>query len=228
MLARKTKYLVTVGRKVADELLEVGIGVKSQYRSIGPGVTALVLQDREQSRIELGISEELRPVIIWMARITSVKAPKRVAEIAKFIPEAKFLLVGGGDMLDEVAANLPGNVSIVGWQEATTIWAVADLAISTSENEGMPIALIEANLAGVPAIALNVGSVSEVIVSGITGYLFEAFGTDYILKVREIISNKTELRLLGQTAKEYAKVQFVPEKMIRLHLELFEAVLKKT
>jgi glycosyltransferase involved in cell wall biosynthesis len=224
-LALKSKLLVTVGQRVADELLKVGVGNKAQYRSIAPGVVPLVLEDREKARKELGIAEEVRPIVVWMARVTAVKAPQRVKEIAKLIPEARFLLAGGGDMLDEVSQNLPENLTVLGWQPATKMWAVADLAISTSENEGMPVALIEAQLAGVPAVAVNVGSVGEVIADGDTGFLFDEFGSDYIFKVRQLVLGISELIKLGRAAEERAKAQFSPQKLINSHVALFEEIL---
>jgi glycosyltransferase involved in cell wall biosynthesis len=224
-LAPKSKLLVTVGQRVADELLEVGVGVKNQYRSIAPGVVPLALEDKEKACKELGISEELRPIVVWMARVTAVKAPQRVKEIAKLIPEARFLLAGGGDMLDEISQNLPANLAVLGWQPATKIWAVADLAISTSENEGMPIALIEAQLAGVPVVAMNVGSVGEVIEDGKTGFLFDEFGNDFIFKVRQLVLEKSELKKLGKAAHEHSRAEFSPEKLINSHIALFEEIL---
>jgi glycosyltransferase involved in cell wall biosynthesis len=224
-LAPKSKLLVTVGQRVADELLEVGVGNKAQYRSIAPGVVPLVLEDREKARKELGIAEEVRPIVVWMARVTAVKAPQRVKEIAKLIPEARFLLAGGGDMLDEVSQNLPENLTVLGWQPATKMWAVADLAISTSENEGMPVALIEAQLAGVPVVAVNVGSVGEVTADGDTGFLFDEFGSDYIFKVRQLVLENSELKKLGRAAEERAKAQFSPQKLINSHVALFEEIL---
>ena len=41
----------------------------------------------------------------------------------------------------------------------------------TSDNEGMPVSLIEAGLAGVPGVATRVGSVAEVVRDGVTGLL---------------------------------------------------------
>jgi glycosyltransferase involved in cell wall biosynthesis len=224
-LAPKSKLLVTVGQRVADELLEVGVGIKTQYRSIAPGVVPLALEDRDKARKELGIAEEVRPIVVWMARVTAVKAPQRVKEIAKLIPEARFLLAGGGDMLDEVSQNLPENLTVLGWQPATKMWAVADIAISTSENEGMPVALIEAQLAGVPVVAVSVGSVAEVIADGDTGFLFDEFGSDYIFKVRQLVLENSELKKLGKAAEERAKAQFSPQKLINSHVALFEEIL---
>lgn len=226
LMAKRSVALVTVGKRVADELLAEGVGVKSQYRSIAPGVNALELENRKAARESLGIADEIRPIVVWMARVTAVKAPLRVIEIARAIPEAKFLLAGGGDLLDEVKKHSVDDLTVLGWQEATKMWAVADLAISTSENEGMPVALIEAQLAGVPVVAVNVGSVAEVIADGETGYVFDEFGDEFIARVRELVLEKTEIKALSERAKNRARDEFSPQKMVNSHLALFDEILR--
>ena len=53
---------------------------------------------------------------------------------------------------------------LLGWRaDVEKVYAAADLVVLTSDNEGMPVSLIEAGLAGVPAVATNVGSVAEVV-----------------------------------------------------------------
>lgn len=226
-LSKRSKALVTVGERVARELLEEKVGVANQYRSIAPGVNPLQLEDKNTARDSLGISDEIKPIVVWMARVTAVKAPMRVVEIATAIPEARFLLAGGGDLLEEVKSAAPENLTVLGWQSASKMWAVADLAISTSENEGMPVALIEAQLAGVPVVAVNVGSVAEVIADGETGYVFDEFGPEFIAQVRELVLEKTEIASLGKRAKNRARDEFSPQKMVNSHLALFDEILSR-
>ena len=226
LLASRARFLVTVGKRVARELLDERVGKADQYRSIAPGVNPVELEDRAAAREALGISEEKRPVVVWMARVTAVKAPQRVAMIARAIPEARFLLAGGGDLLDEVKRDLPSNLTVVGWQPATRMWAVADLAISTSENEGMPVALIEAQLAGIPVVGVDVGSVGEVIEDGKTGFVFAEFGEDYIRKVRELVLDTKERKRLGEFAQSRAEREFSPSALIKSHIEMFDEILR--
>ena len=223
--ARRARLLVTVGEQVSRELLAEGVGRAEQYRSIAPGVRPLELEQRNAARKALGINDEKRPIVVWMARVTAVKAPQRVAEVARHIPEARFLLAGGGDLMDEISRDLPSNLSIMGWQPATRMWAVADLAISTSENEGMPVALIEAQLAGIPVVAIDVGSVGEVIADGETGYTLDTFDDRFIEKVRELVHSENQRNHMGASAKVRASREFSPERLIASHIKLFEEIL---
>lgn len=227
VLARRAKVLVTVGERVASELTSEKVGTSANYVSIAPGVRPLEIKDRETARRELGIHDETRPIVVWMARVTAVKAPQRVADIARAIPHACFLLAGGGDLVDQVTKNIPDNLSYVGWQPATTMWAVADVAISTSENEGMPVALIEAQLAGIPVVAVDVGSVGEVVQDGLTGYLLPRFGREFISKVESLVNSPEIRNSMSHAAQRFAREHFSPELLIERHVELFQRVIKK-
>src|SRR5262249_43957822 len=48
-------------------------------------------------------------------------------------------------------------------RELHPIFAAADVAVLSSDNEGTPVSLIEAAAAGLPAVATDVGGVGEVV-----------------------------------------------------------------
>ena len=169
-LANRTDLLISVGKKVGVELRAQGIGAKKEWVSIAPGVNALPLIEKRQARKSLGLNEE-GMLLGWMARMAEVKNPHLLLEIASQMPELSFVMAGGGNLLEEIKNRAPKNVAVIGWADAATFWSAVDCAISTSDNEGMPIALIEAQLAGVPVIATNVGSNREIIKDGVTGKL---------------------------------------------------------
>lgn len=224
LLAHRARFLVTVGLRVANELLESGVGKREQYISIAPGVRPLNLQDRDDCLREFGLSDETRPIVAWLARVVPVKGPHRVLELARRIPEAKFVLVGGGELLESIRARAPENLSVLGWQKAEKVWSIADLGISTSENEGMPVALIEAQLAAIPIVAMDVGSVAEVIEDKISGYIFEEFKEEYFEAVRRLIRDRELRDSMGRAAKARASQLFSVERFTQEHLRLIELV----
>ena len=99
-LAKRTDKIITVGQKVADELIANRVGQKNQFINIPPGVNPLATKPKEQARQELGISHS--PVIGWLARVTGVKNPLLAAEIAKEIPNATFIFGGDGDLINQL------------------------------------------------------------------------------------------------------------------------------
>ena len=217
-LANHTDLLISVGAKVGMELRAEGVGRFGNWVSIPPGVAPLLRIDKKQARKKMGVDEESF-LLGWMARVTSVKNPILLLEIAKQLPSIQFIMAGGGDLLQKIKDRAPGNVKVIGWADASIFWSAVDCAISTSDNEGMPIALIEAQLSGVPVIATDVGSNSEVIENNSTGILSRKNVVDLVNSVL-ILSRNSELRnTMSENAARRAREKFSISTMIETHIE---------
>lgn len=219
-LTKHSDRLVTVGQKVTDELLTNEVGNSAQYLNIPPGVAALKEVEQSQAREMLGIKGNLM-VIGWLARVTGVKNPLLAAKVAKDIPDAQFAFGGAGDLLDELKNNVPNNCKVFGWVDAATFISASDIILSTSENEGMPVALIEAQLAGKPVVATDVGSVSEVVMDGKTGFVVSKNQEELVAALNKLLPDTKLIESMGNEAKTHAKSSFSPELMINKHIDLY-------
>jgi glycosyltransferase involved in cell wall biosynthesis len=224
--AKSSVKLVTVGRRVADELLEQKIGYRAQYVNIPPGVVAVDVTPRAQALKNLNLEDNGAPFVGWIARVTGVKNPMRVLEVAGALPETNFVMAGGGDQLDLVKVAAPENVSVIGWAEAADLFGASDIILSTSENEGMPVALIEAQLAGKPVVATDVGSVSEVILNHETGIVTNKNAGSIASAVESLILDKTTREKMGRLAAARAQALFSVDRMINAHIELYKSIVK--
>ena len=225
-LAKKSAKLVTVGEIVGQELLEKSIGVKEQYLSIAPGVVALNVTERTEALKNCGIPDNGQPIIGWIARVTGVKNPMKALEVARAIPTAQFVIAGGGDLLEDVIAAAPANVSVIGWAKAEDLFGASDVILSTSENEGIPVALIEAQLAGKPVVATNVGSVSEVIADGETGLVTDKNPRSLIAALNTLIGDTDKRTAMGTLAASRANSLFSVDRMINAHIALYKSIVK--
>ena len=215
--AMRSDAIITVGKQVAKELLEREIGQPEQFTNIPPGVEPLKLpKAKPRTKITIG----------WIARITGVKNPLRALEIAKLFPDAQFLIAGGGDMLDQVKAQAPKNTKVLGWTDAPKLLADSDIILSTSENEGMPIALIEAQLASKPVVATNVGGVAEVVLNNKTGFVKKKNTQELAKALEKLIDSKALRTVQGKAAKAHATKAFSVEKMIKAHVSLYKKLSK--
>ena len=215
--AMRTDAIVTVGAQVGKELLEREIGQPEQFTNIPPGVEPLrIPKAKPRKKITVG----------WIARVTGVKNPVRALEIAKLFPDAQFLIAGGGDMLDQVKAQAPRNTKVLGWTDAAKLFAASEIILSTSENEGMPIALIEAQLASKPVVATNVGGVSEVVIHNKTGFVTNKNSKDLATALEKLIASKALRTAQGKAAKAHAAKAFSVEKMIKAHVSLYKKLAK--
>ena len=215
--AKRTDAIITVGAQVGKELLERNIGRPKQFTNIPPGVEPLKLpKSKPREKVTIG----------WIARVTGVKNPLRALEIAKLFPDAQFLIAGGGDLLEQVKAQAPKNTKVLGWTDAAKLFAASDIILSTSENEGMPIALIEAHLASKPVVATNVGGVSEVVLNNKTGFVTKKNTQELVKALERLIVSKALRTAQGKAAKAHASKAFSVEKMIKAHVSLYKKLSK--
>ena len=224
--AKKSVKLVTVGRRVADELLEQKIGSRNQFVNIPPGVVAIDVTPKAQALKNLDLEDTGVPIVGWIARVTAVKNPMRALEVADALPDTRFVMAGGGDLLEQIKAKAPSNVSVIGWAEAADLFGASDIILSTSENEGMPVALIEAQLAGKPVVATDVGSVSEVILNHETGIVTNKNAGSIASAIESLILDKSTREEMGRLAVARAQALFSVDRMINAHIELYKSIVK--
>lgn len=100
------------------------------------------------------------------------------ALVRRQVPDAKLVLVGHGELRDELearilAVGLSGSVQITGFvPEVWPFLADADVFAMASASEAYGIAIAEAMAAGLPVVASDVGGIPELVIPGVTGELF--------------------------------------------------------
>ena len=226
LLAKRTAVLVTVGRRVSNELLKQKIGFRAQFVNIPPGVVPVDVTPKKQALKNLNLENDQRPLVGWIARVTGVKNPMRAIEVANALPDIRFVMAGGGDLLEQVKAAAPVNVSVLGWAEAADLFGAVDIILSTSENEGMPVALIEAQLAGKPVVATDAGSVSEVILNDETGIVTDKNTSSIASAVESLVLDEAKREEMGHLAIARAQALFSVDRMVSAHIELYKSIVK--
>lgn len=228
LLARATTKLVAVGEQVRDDLVAAGIGDRAKYVVIPPGVNQPTLPTREAARDELGLSSEAQ-VVLFVGRLTGVKRPDRLIEafamLKDRIPGAVLLIAGEGDQYDSTrsaAVDLGESVLFLGWRpDVTILYAAADLTLITSDNEGMPVTLMEAAAAGLPAVTTAVGSAHEVVVNDETGLVVAPTATAVADAVIRLLNDQPLRSRMGQAASRRARDLFSTERLVADHESLY-------
>lgn len=224
VLSGLTDVILVSGLRVKNELLSKKIGREAQYVVIRPGVPPVMTYSQSVIRQKLSISEK-QIVIGWLGRLTDIKRPDRVLEIAKLLPNFIFLLGGDGELLESLKQKAPKNVILMGWTTPVDVWSASDIALLTSANEAQPISLVEAASAGLPLIGEDVGSVSEVIQNTVNGYL--THNLDSRIKAIEKLASESELRkLMGEAAKKTAVELFGVDQFLNTHRLAYERALQ--
>jgi glycosyltransferase involved in cell wall biosynthesis len=224
-LARRSQKILTIGSRVGEELLDVGIGEKSQYQSIAPGVRVPKLSNRSKIVERFSLNPE-RLNVLWMGRLTRVKRPDRVIELAKRFPEVNFIIAGDGELREELEAKAAENVHFLGVQISDLMFSLADIVLLTSDSEGMPLTLIEGQMAGVPAIATDVGSVSEIVGNEVTGFVTSTQLDQIASSLGRLLGDSMLRSTMAKNSRARAVKKFSIEKMVESHILVYEQALK--
>lgn len=232
LLARETDVLMSVGERVRDDLLEARIGTPGQYVVVPPGVTPPEVGDRTRARAALGIAEDA-PLIAFVARLTGIKRPDRMLEVASIVarqrPDAVFLVAGGAEdgEVDQLrVAAREADVRFLGWvAKIGEVYAAADIVLLTSDSEGMPVSLIEAGMCGRPSVSTNVGSVAEVVLDGKTGRVVASRADALAGAVLELIADPDLRRKYGDAARRHTLETFSMSRLVTASAQVYERIL---
>jgi glycosyltransferase involved in cell wall biosynthesis len=145
----------------------------------------------------------------------------------------RLMIVGDGPCrasLEELANRLGISdiVRFVGYlPDSSAAAAGADIAILTSDNEGTPVALIEAAAAGCPAVATAVGGVPDVVVPG-AGVPVLAGDHDALAQALARLGRDAELRAeMGARAREHVTGMLSIERLLRDVEEVYDELLAR-
>ena len=231
LLARSTDRLVAVGAQVRDDLLAAGIGSPEQYVVVAPGVADPPRPTRDDARRQLGLPLGV-PIIAFVARLTAVKRPERaidvIEEVRRDMPEALLVVAGDGPLAPAMrasAAHLGDSVRFLGWREDVgTVYAACDVVLLTSENEGMPVSLIEAAVAGRPAVTTDVGSASEVVLHEETGIVVSR-PEDLGSSTQRLLGDAAGSAELGAEARRSGLNRFGEARLVRDMASIYDELL---
>ena len=133
-----------------------------------------------KKRAELNIPEDAF-VVGMVGRLSKQKAPDVFVKAAKLIkdkiPNAYFLMVGDGELRDQVEEmihnfDLDTSFFITGWVDNPTAYMkVMDVGCLLSRWEGFGLVLPEYMACGIPIVATNVDAIPNIIEDGKNGLL---------------------------------------------------------
>jgi len=130
--------------------------------------------NREQARQELHLETNQKVVLFvhWISPRKGVQHLARIAlEVRRSIPDVLFLIVGTGPYMETLKREITENcledsfrlVGSVPNREISKYYAVADLLIMPSEEEGFPRVILEAMAMDVPFVATDVGGTKDIM-----------------------------------------------------------------
>lgn len=228
-LRRITTHSVVIGERVRADLVDIGITTVAASTMIPPAVPAPKVAPRATARQRLGLPPDAT-IAGFVGRLAPIKRPDRFVALARQLPDVHFAFVGEGELSDEVRSAARGlsNVSFLGWiNDVAEVYSAIDIAVLTSDNEGMPVSLIEAAAAGLPIVATNVGAVPEVVHDKINGIL--ADNDTHLTAAVRLLADRPDLRgEYGAAGSAMAATEFTVAGLVGAHVALYSRLVAES
>ena len=189
--------------------------------------------DRLTLRARLGLPAD-RLVAVTIGRLTRLKGHSYLqAAMASMPPEQRplMLIVGDGPDRHELelrttALELDRDIRFLGnRRDIPTLLAAADIFVLPSLWEGLPLVLLEAMAAGLPAVVTAVGGNPGVVENGISGMLVPPGDGDALATaLSSLLNDPPQRERMGQAARQRVDRYFSAQKFVEAHEHLYEAL----
>lgn len=194
----------------------------------------------------LAIRREKKPApqIGLIGRVVMIKDIKTYIQAAKFVlavvPDAEFYIIGPTDEEEEYfeecrllteALGVEKNVRFTGRQDIKEYYKFLDVVVLTSVSEAQPYVILEANIAGIPVVATDVGACREMIEGrtsedaalGPSGVVTEVANpsatADAIVK---LITNDDLCKVYGKSGIARVKRYYDQDDLLSRYLNIYE------
>jgi glycosyltransferase involved in cell wall biosynthesis len=182
-------------------------------RSLGIDVSAFVVGGVWR------FSPEKRP-ILWI---------ETAAEVARVLPNARFVIYGRGDMKEEIEhailrLGLKDRVILAGiTPDVLPVLSMMDVLLTTSAQEGLPNVVLEAQWVGTPVVATDAGGTAEALEDGVTGWIVApATAADLARQIKRLHAHPERRAAVHVNGPELVKRRFSVNRMVEETLESYQ------
>jgi glycosyltransferase involved in cell wall biosynthesis len=200
-----------------------------------------VVLERDETHIA-ALRRELapygEPLVVHVGNIRPHKGHENLIQASRLLaethPDARIVSAGGekypGDLarVQARAAELGAvNLTFLGRREdAHDLIAAADLFVNPADVEGLPVAILEAMIAGTPIVATDAGGVPGVIEDGKTGWLVPTRNSQALARaIGAALDDRAEAQTRAARAQELAERDYGIDRMVTEFEDLYARVL---
>jgi glycosyltransferase involved in cell wall biosynthesis len=234
---RKYARVVAVSNEVKERLLKAGVRGE-HIRLVRNGIELGPFDDAVPSLRE-NLPPDCTLIVGLVGRLSWEKGIdiflRAAARVLGEFPNARFVVVGEGpdkDKLEQLVdeLNMQGNVSMLGRRnDMPSVYASLDVMVSSSRQEGLPMAILEGMASSLPLVATAVGEVPTVVLDGCTGVLVPAEDPDLLATgITNLLRDPALRTHLGAAARQRVKEEYSAARMttdyLQVYAEAIEAV----
>jgi glycosyltransferase involved in cell wall biosynthesis len=232
--------------KAADRVVAISHGVARDLRARGMAGAAMRVvhtgldprrlapepdpADLEALRDELGLCAD-RPTVGVVARRKDQETLLRAAARLDRPVNILFAGIARDSRLAAIEGRLPSRVRVAyaGFREdVRACWALLDVKVLTTVEEGLSQAILEGMWLGVPVLSAEVGGTPEVVRHGVNGFLFPPSDDEALAALLDLVLDDAELRgRITTEARRTVAARFLVEGLVErteaVYAELLEA-----
>ena len=173
------------------------------------------------------------PLFVAVGRFVEKKAPYLTVlafrEVVQACPQARLAMVGDGPLLGPTkrlagALGISSHVDFLGVQSPDQVSALMrgarafvqhSLEADDGDSEGTPVAIVEAQMTGLPVVSTRHAGIPEVVLDGETGYLVaEGDAVEMGARMKLLATDAGLAGRLGDAARQRALSHFTMERHI--------------
>lgn len=234
LIARFSDAFVAVSREDRRKMIEVERIPPGWIRFIPNGIAPRAPTPGRDLRAELGIGSG--PLVGAVGTLRAQKAYdvliRAVARLHADHPGLRVLIAGDGPerpRLERLVREfgLADVIVILGRRlDVPDVLAALDVAVSASDFEGSPLAVMEYMEAGLPIVATRVGGVPDLIEDGVHGLLVEPREPGALAAaIADLLRDRHRASALGARARERRRREFDLDAMVHNIEALYEELL---
>lgn len=149
---------------------------------------------------------EKKEQYVYLGRVDEVKGIRTLCHVAAQM-ERKLVVIGGGELLDELRAQYAHNTNIefmgqMQWNDFRPILECARFMVLPAEwSENNPLTVIESQSLGTPVLGARIGGIPELIEEGVSGMTFISGNADDLKnKIERMFATEFNYKTISEKA----------------------------
>ena len=233
-LASKSSGIIAISDQQKIELSEkFAIADKNKIEVIPLGFDLNQFQDnleikRRKTRDKFNLSNDQIAVAI-IGRLAPIKNHKLFLDTIAIVnrqtsKKTVFFIVGDGEtrkeiegQIEQIKINQSIDIRLTSWiRDIQTFNAGMDIICLTSNNEGTPVSLIEAQACNIPVISTDVGGVKDIVFNNETGFIVPKNNVEkFAEKLLLLIEDKKKREKMSQNGWSFVKDNFHYQRLVK-------------
>jgi glycosyltransferase involved in cell wall biosynthesis len=228
---RKYARVAAVSDEVRQRLLQAGVR-EEKIRMVRNGIDLRPFDGalpslREDATPEHALMVGLVGRLAWEKGVDLFL--RAAARVLIELPSTRFVVVGEGPdreklgrLIDEL--KIRASVEMLGHRDdMASVYASLDVLVSSSRQEGLPIAILEGMASGLALVATAVGEVPSVVRNERTGVLVPAQDVELLAAgIVDLLRDPERRRQLGGAARQLIEEEYSAARMTKDYLRVYE------